>query len=106
MFVAALRPRIQGAPTSPYGISARRSNEEDGGAAPQPFGRSGVVVDLFVARRRRCPDIASFSLLDLASQAPSANITVFMEGSTQAPWRRDPIFWIFQPPTSSLYEAL
>jgi len=41
------------------------------------------VVDLFVARRRRCPDIASFSLLDLASQAPSANITVFMEGSTK-----------------------
>ncbi len=42
----------------------------------------GVVSDLLVARRRRCPDIDSFSLLDLASQAPSANITVFMEGST------------------------
>ncbi len=53
------------------------------GAAPQPFGRRGVVVDLFVARRRRCHDIASFSLLDLASQAPSANIIVFMKGSTK-----------------------
>jgi len=52
------------------------------GAAPQPFGRRGVVVDLLVARRRRNPEIASFSLLDLASQAPSAKITVLMEGST------------------------
>ncbi len=42
------------------------------------------MVDLFVARRRRCPDIASFSLLDLASQAPSANITLFMEGTISA----------------------
>jgi len=78
----ALRPQIQGAPTSRYAISARRRNKEDGGAAPQPFGRRGVAVDPFVARRRRCPSIASFSLLDLASQAPSANITVLMEGST------------------------
>ena len=53
------------------------------GAAPQPFGRRGVVVDLLVARRRRCPDIASFSLLARASQAPSANITVFMKWSTK-----------------------
>jgi len=54
------------------------------GVAPQPGGRRGLAVDFFVARRRRCPGIASFSLLDLASQAPSANITLFMGGSTKA----------------------
>jgi len=36
---------------------------------------SSLVVD-------DAPDIASFSLLDLASQAPAANLTVSVEGST------------------------
>jgi len=42
----------------------------------------GVAGDLCVARRRRCPCIAFSLLLDLASQAPSANIIVFMERGT------------------------
>ncbi len=53
-----------------------------GSVPPQPFGRIGVAVDLFVSRRRRCPYIASSSLRDLVSQAPSANVTIFMKGST------------------------
>ena len=55
-----------------------------GPARPQPFGRMGVAGDLFVSRRRRCHCIASSSLRNLASQAPSANVTVFMKGSTKA----------------------
>ena len=42
----------------------------------------GVAGNLFVVRRRRCPRIASFSLRDLASQAPRANVTVFTNRST------------------------
>jgi len=42
----------------------------------------GVADDLCVTRRRRCPCIASSSLLDLASQAPSANVIVFMKRGT------------------------
>ncbi len=53
-----------------------------GPSRPNPSGEwrlraislSLVVVDV--------PDIASSSLRDLASQAPSANVTVFMKGST------------------------
>jgi len=53
-----------------------------GPSRPNPLGGWGlraislslVVVDV--------PDIASFSLRDLASQAPSANVSVFMKGST------------------------
>ncbi len=37
----------------------------------------GVAGDLCVARRRRCSCIAFSLLLDLTSQAPSANVTVF-----------------------------
>ena len=77
-----MRLRIQGAPTSRYGRSARRSNKEDGGAAPQPFGRGGCGRSL----RRSSSTmsyISSLSLLDFASQAPSANITVFIEVSTK-----------------------
>ena len=42
-----------------------------------------VADDLCVARRRRCPYIAFSSLLDLISQAPSANVIVFMERDTK-----------------------
>ncbi len=45
----------------------------------------GVVGDLCVPRRRRCPCIASSSLLDLTSQAPSANVIVFMKRGTRPP---------------------
>jgi len=38
---------------------------------------------LRVTRRRRCPCITFSSLLDLPSQAPSANIIVFMERDTK-----------------------
>ncbi len=60
--------------------SARRSNKEM--VPSQPFGRMGVAGDLFVVRRRRCHRIASSSLRDLTSQAPSAYVIVFMAGST------------------------
>ena len=53
-----------------------------GAVPPQPSGRKGVTADLFVVRRRRCFSIDSSSLLDLASQDPSANVIVFMQGST------------------------
>jgi len=43
----------------------------------------GGAGDLCVARRRRCPCIAFSSLLDLASQAPSANVMVFMGRDTK-----------------------
>ena len=53
-------------------------------AAPLPPVRLlGVAGDLCVTRRRRCRGISSSSLLDLPSQAPAANITVFMERDTK-----------------------
>jgi len=42
----------------------------------------GVAGDLCVARRRRCPCIAFSLLLDLAAQAPSANVTLSMKRDT------------------------
>ena len=54
-----------------------------GPVPPQPFGRMGVAVDLFVVRRQRCYRIASSSLRNLTSQDPSANVAVFMDGSTK-----------------------
>ncbi len=42
----------------------------------------GVADDLCVVRRRRCPCIASSSLLDLTWQAPSANVMVFLGRDT------------------------
>ncbi len=49
-----------------------------------PFGLMGVAGDLCVARRRRCPCITSSSLLDLPSQAPSANVMVFIGRDTSS----------------------
>ena len=43
----------------------------------------GVADDLCVTRRRRCPCIASSSLLDLPSQASSANVIVLMKRGTK-----------------------
>jgi len=42
----------------------------------------GVAGDLVVAIRRRWMSIASSSLLDLASQAPSAMVKLFMKRNT------------------------
>ncbi len=62
--------------------SWRRSDKEIDAVPPPPFGLMRVAGDLCVARRRRCPGITSSSLLDLPSQAPSANVMVFMERDT------------------------
>ncbi len=62
--------------------SWRRSDKEIDAVPPPPFGLMGVAGDLCVARRRRCPCITSSSLLDLPSQALSANIIVFMGRDT------------------------
>jgi len=62
--------------------SWRRSDKEIDPVPPPPFGLMGVAGDLCVARRRRCPCITSSSLLDLPSQAPSANVMVFMGRDT------------------------
>ena len=62
--------------------SWRRRDKEIAAVPPPPFGLMEVAGDLCVARRRRCPCIASSSLLDLPLQAPSANIIVFMERDT------------------------
>jgi len=64
------------------GASWRRSDKEIDAVPPPPFGLMEVADDLCVSRRRRCPCIASSSLLDLPSQAPSANVIVFMERDT------------------------
>jgi len=58
--------------------SGRRSDKEIDAVPPPPFGLMGVAGDLCVARRRRCLCITSSSLLDLPSQAPSANVMVFI----------------------------
>ncbi len=62
--------------------SWRRSDKEIDAVPPPPFGLIRVAGDLCVARRRRCPGITSSSRLDLPSQAPSANVMVFMERDT------------------------
>ena len=63
--------------------SWRRSDKEVDVVPPPPFGLMGVVGDLCVARRRRCPCITFSLLLDLASQAPSANVMLFMGRDTR-----------------------
>ncbi len=55
--------------------SWRRSDKGIDAVPPPPSGLMGVADDLCVARRRRCPCIALSLLLDLVSQAPSANVT-------------------------------
>ncbi len=62
--------------------SWRRSDKEIDAVPPPPFGLMEVPDDLCVARRRRCPCIASSSRLDLVWQDPSANAIVFMERDT------------------------
>jgi len=62
--------------------SSRSSDKADGATPPPPAGRTGIAGDLRVARRQRCPHIASSSLLDLAARAPSAYIAVIMNWGT------------------------
>ncbi len=62
--------------------SRTRSDKEIDAVPPPPFGLKGLAGGLCVARRRRCPCIASSSLLGLPSQAPSANIMLFMGRDT------------------------
>jgi len=62
--------------------SWRRSDKEIDAVPPPPYGLRGVTGELCVTRRRRCPCIAFSLLLDLASQAPSANIMVFLGRDT------------------------
>jgi len=83
--------------------SWRRSDKEIDAVPTPPFGLMGVAGDLCVARRRRCPCIAFSLLLDLASQAPSANIIVFLGRDTRQSntynklmaWVRFCSFWIY-----------
>jgi len=63
--------------------SWRRSDKEIDTVPPPPFGLMEVAGDLCVTRRRRCPCIAFSLLLDLASQAPSANVTISMKRDTE-----------------------
>ncbi len=71
--------------------SWRRSNKEIDAVPPPPFGLMGVAGDLCVTRRRRCPCIAFSLLLDLASQAPSANVTISMKRDTERTRRGQPV---------------
>ncbi len=73
--------------------SWRRSDKEIDAVPPPPFGLMGVAGDLCVARRRRCPCIAFSWLLDLASQAPSANVIVFMGQDTREATALPPSFF-------------
>ena len=63
--------------------SWRRSDKEIDAVAPPPFGLMEVAGDLCVARRRRCSCIAFSLLLDLPSQAPSANVIISMKRDTE-----------------------
>ncbi len=71
-------------------ISWRRSDKENDAVPPPPFELMGIAGDLCVARHRRCAYITSSSLLDLPSQAPSANVIVFMERDTLCAEQLDP----------------
>ncbi len=66
--------------------SWRRSDKEIDAVPPPPFGLMGIAGDLCVARRRRCPCIAFSLLLDLPSQAPSANVIISMKRDTHVPY--------------------
>jgi len=48
------------------GTSSRSANAADAPTALEPFGRIGIAGNICVARRQRCPCIASSSRLDLA----------------------------------------
>src|SRR5271157_210362 len=62
------------------GISSRRANAADAPAPPEPFGRIGIAGNLCVARRQRCPRIASSSRLDLARNTYARDLLYFHHG--------------------------
>jgi hypothetical protein len=60
--------------------SSRSANAADAPAPPEPFGRMGIVGNLCVARRQRCPRIASSSHLDLARNTHARDLLYFHHG--------------------------
>jgi len=62
------------------GISSRSANAADAPAPPEPFGRIGIAGNLCVARRQRCPRIASSSRLDLARNTYARDLLYFHHG--------------------------
>ena len=60
------------------GTSSRSANAADAPAALEPFGRIDIAGNLCVARRQRCPRIASSSRLALAVQAPCARLLLIL----------------------------
>ena len=67
--------------------SSRSANAVDAPAPPEPFGRMGIVgsgsegpANLCVARRQRCPRIASSSRLDLARNTYARGLLHFHHG--------------------------
>jgi hypothetical protein len=62
------------------GTSSRSANAADAPAPPEPFGRIGIAGNLCVARRQRCPRIASSSRLDLAPNTYARDLLYFHHG--------------------------
>jgi hypothetical protein len=62
------------------GTSSRSANEADVLEALEPEGRIGFAGNLGVARRRRCPCIASSSRLDLARKSYARGQLYFHHG--------------------------
>src|SRR5271157_5416773 len=62
------------------GISPRSANAVDAPVPPEPFGRIGIAGNLCVARRQRCPRIASSSRLDLARNTYARDLLYFHHG--------------------------
>jgi hypothetical protein len=67
--------------------SSRSANAADAPAPPEPFGRMGILgsgsegpANLCVARRQRCPRIASSSRLDLARNTHARDLLYFHHG--------------------------
>ena len=56
-------------------------------APPEPFGRIGIAGNLCVARRQRCPRIASSSRLDLARYTYARDLLYFHHGLLEFQWR-------------------
>ena len=62
------------------GTSSRSANAADAPVPPEPFGRIGIAGNLYVARRQRCPRIASSSRLDLARNTYARGLLYFHHG--------------------------
>ena len=71
------------------GISSRSANAADAPAPPEPFGRIGIAGNLGVARRQRCPRIASSSRFDLARNTYARDLLYFHHGLL-AVWNEKP----------------